>query len=84
MRVEAIVMRRRLRWLGYIERMEDSVSWLPKCFLVCRPVSGRRSDGGQKRRWCDVLTSDLKWCDLWEVAVDLNDFKGNTGKGEEG
>ena len=44
------------------------VSRLPKYmyFLVCRPVNGRRSVGGQKRRWCDVLVSDFKWCDLWD------------------
>ena len=61
-RVEVMVMRRKLRWLGHIERMEDSR--LPKCFLVCKPVNGRRSVGGQKRWWCDVLANDLKWCDL--------------------
>ena len=59
-----VIMRRRLRWLGHIERMDDSR--LPKCLLVCRPVNGRMSAGGQKRRWSDVLISDLKWCDLWD------------------
>ena len=54
-RVEVAIMRRRLRWLGHIERMDDSQ--LLKCLVVCRPV-------GQKRRWCDVLISDLKWYDL--------------------
>ena len=63
-RVEVGVMRRRLSWLGHVKRMEDS--WLAKCFLVCKPVNGRRSVGGQKKRWCDVLVSDLKWCDLWD------------------
>ena len=59
MRVEVNLMRRWLRWIGHIERMEDSQ--LPKYFLVCQPVSGRRSLVVKKRRWCDVLTSDLKW-----------------------
>ena len=63
-RVETMIMKRRLRWLGHLERMENSR--IPKCFLVCRPVTGRRSAGGQKKRWCDVLVSDLKWCDLWD------------------
>ena len=49
-------MWRSLRWLGHFEGMEDSQ--LSKCFLVCRVVSGRRSAGGQVRRWCDVLMSD--------------------------
>ena len=65
-------MKRRLRWLGHVERRE--VSRLPRCFLVCRPVSGRRSVGVQKRRWCDVLVNDLKWCDLyddwWKIGQD--------------
>ena len=39
---------------------------LPKCFLVYKPVIGRRSVGGQKKRWCDMLVIDLKWCDLWD------------------
>ena len=48
--VETMVMKSRLRWLGHIERMENSL--LPKCFLVCRPVilgggqlKGRTRDG---------------------------------------
>ena len=90
-RVETMIMKRRLRWLGHLERMENSR--IPKCFLVCRPVTGRRSAGGQKKRWCDVLVSDLKWCDMWddwrkiakdrgawrclvrEAASDFNDHK---------
>ena len=42
--------------------MEDS--HLPKCLLVCRPASGKWSVGGQKRRWNDLVMSDLKKCDL--------------------
>ena len=39
---------------------------LPKCLLVCRPAIGRRSVGGQKRRWNDVLMEGLKRFDLLE------------------
>ena len=35
-RVEEMIMRRKLRCLGYLERMEDS--HLPKSLLVCRPA----------------------------------------------
>ena len=51
-RVETMVMKRRLRWLGHIERTENSR--LPKCFLVCRlrlvilgggQLKARRRDG---------------------------------------
>ena len=54
-RVEVMVMRRRLRWLDHVERMKDSC--LPKCLLVCRPASGKRSVGGQMENWkrCDLL-----------------------------
>ena len=34
------------------------------CLLVCRPQAGKRLAGGQKRRWNDVVLSDLKKCDL--------------------
>ena len=61
-RVEVMVIRRRLRWLGNLERMD--VSRLPRCLLVCRPQAGKRSAGGQKRRWNDVVLGDLKKCDL--------------------
>ena len=47
------VMRRRLRWPGHFERMGSS--HLPKCLLVSRPLSGKRSVGGQKRGWNDVV-----------------------------
>ena len=61
-RVEVMVMRRRLRWLGHVERMADSR--IPKGLLVCRPLVGKRSVGGQKRRWNDLVILDLKKCDL--------------------
>ena len=59
-----MVMTRKLRWLGHIERLEDSR--LPKCFLVYmlaghwEAVSWRP----EEEKWCDVVASDLKWCDL--------------------
>ena len=39
-------------------------SRIPKYLIVCRPAHGKRSIGGQKRRWNDVLRDDLKKCDL--------------------
>ena len=63
-RVDVMVMRRRLRWLGHVERMDTSR--IPKCLLVSRPVRGKRSVGGQKKRWNDVVVSDLKRGDLLE------------------
>ena len=58
--------------------MEDSR--LPKCLLVSRPAVGRRSVGGQKRRWNDAVLEDLKKCDLsadWrEVARERAVWRG--------
>ena len=63
-RVEIMLMRRRLRWLGHVQRMEGCR--LPKCLLMCKPAKGRRSVGGQKKRWSDMMMEDLKRCDLLE------------------
>ena len=61
-RVDVMIMRRRLRWLGHLERLDDTR--IPKRLLVCCPLGGKRSVGGQKMRWCDVIVRDLKRCDL--------------------
>ena len=37
-----------------------------KHLLVCKPVCRKRSAGGQKRRWNDVLVGELKRCDLMD------------------
>ena len=68
-RVEVMVMRRRLRWLGHVERMDDTR--LPKCLLVCKPQDGKRSVGGQKRRWNDLVLRDLKRCGLFPDWRDM-------------
>ena len=43
-RVEVMLMRRRLRWLGHVARMEET--HIPKCLLTCKPDGGKRSVGG--------------------------------------
>ena len=45
-------------------------------WYTCWPVIGRRSAGGQKKRRCDVLASDLKWCDLWHNWRKIAKDKG--------
>ena len=62
-RVEVMLMKRRLRWLGHVARMEEAR--IPKCLLVCKLAGGKRSVGGQKRRWNDVIVNDLKKCELY-------------------
>ena len=61
-RVEVLIMKRRLRWLGHLEWLDDN--HLPKCLLVYYPQAGKCSIEGQKKRWCDVVMHDLKICDL--------------------
>ena len=52
---------------------------LPKQLLVSAPVGGKRSAGGQKRRWNDVVSSELKQCNLsgtWrEQAQERNSWR---------
>ena len=43
-RVDAMMMRRRLHWLGHQEGLDDT--HLPKCFLVCCPLGGEHLVGG--------------------------------------
>ena len=73
-RVEVMVMRRRLRWLGHMERM--GISHLPKCLLVSRPLSGKRSVSGQKRRWNDVVVNDRKRGELLEDWEEIAQDRG--------
>ena len=60
-RVEGMLMRRRLRWLGHVARMEETR--IPNCLLTCKSDGGEHSDGSQKRRWNDVIVGDLKKCE---------------------
>ena len=61
-RISSILSQRRLHFLGHLSRMlEDQ---LPRQLLVCAPVGDKHSAGGQKRRWNDVVASDLKQCNL--------------------
>ena len=62
-RVEMMMMRRSLRWLGHVARIEETR--IPKCLLVSKLVRGKCSVGGQKRRWNDVLVCDLKKCEVY-------------------
>jgi hypothetical protein len=77
-RIDVMILQRRLRWLSHTERMKESR--LPKYLLVCRPARGKRSVGGQKRRWNEVVKDDLKKCDLladWrDVASQREAWKG--------
>ena len=52
----------------------------PKCLLACRPANGKRSVGGQRRRWNDLVRSDLQKCNMladWrELAQERAAWRG--------
>ena len=61
-RVSSMLTQRCLRLLGHIMRMP--VDRLPRQLLMCAPPHGRRSAGGQKLRWNDLVSRDLQSCSL--------------------
>ena len=61
-RISSILTQRRLRFLGHLSRMSEDR--LPKQLLVSAPAGGKRTAGGQKRRWSDLVSNDLKQCNL--------------------
>ena len=78
MRVEVIMLQRRLRWLGHVVRMASER--IPRCLLASKISGGKRAMGKQKLRWCDLVSNDLKGCGLvenWnEKSVDKKMWKG--------
>ena len=58
-RVFSMLTDSRLRLLGHIMRMPEDR--LPRQLLVCAPAHGRRSAGGQKLRWNDLVLRDLQF-----------------------
>ena len=56
-RVDVMIQRRRLQWLGHLKRMENSK--LQKKLMVSKIAEGSRSQGNQKR-WHDLIYTDLK------------------------
>ena len=76
-RVSSILSQRRLRFAGHLVRM--SGNRLPRKLLVCSLPFGRRSAGGQKCRWDDLLLRDLRKIGLgddWKSkAMDRNEWK---------
>ena len=55
--IEAILVQNQLRWSGHVCRMEDSR--IPKQLLYGESCDGRRSVGGQRKRYKDVLHHNL-------------------------
>ena len=64
-------MQAQLRWVGHVSRMGDER--IPKALLFGQLEEGRRSHGGQRKRYKDVLKVTLKSCWIdpatWEVQA---------------
>ena len=60
--IYALITRARLRWSGHVARMPDDR--LPKRILYGELCSGRRSQGGQKKRYKDLLGETLDNCGI--------------------
>ena len=60
--IESMLLHRQLRWLGHVIRMPHSR--LPHCVLYGQLRLGRRSVGGQKKRFKDHIKSILKKCNI--------------------
>ena len=69
--IEVMIATAQLRWTGHIARMSDTR--LPKQLLYGELSSGKRSQGGQRKRFKDSLKNNLKRFDidtgLWESAA---------------
>jgi len=72
-RMEVILRKIRLQWLGHVHRMNDrrtpcwALTWLPK--------DGRRGPGRPRKSWSDTVIEDLQniemtWTDSGETADD--------------
>ena len=56
-----------LRWTGYVIRMTDER--LPKKVIYGELQEGKRSQGGQKKRYKDTLKASLKDFDIPEIKM---------------
>ena len=82
--IDTILMQSQIRWAGHIVRMPDHR--LPKIIFYGELQKGKRSLGGQKKRFKDTLKSSLKSFaispDTWEaVAQDRTTWRSSTRKG---
>ncbi|KAI8440933.1 hypothetical protein MSG28_009230 [Choristoneura fumiferana] len=84
--IEALLMRRQLRWSGHVLRMDDRR--LPKAVLYSELAEGKRKHGGQHLRFKDVLKRHLNACaidpECWEeLAAGRSSWRSTISKGIE-
>ena len=75
MSIHTLLKKYQLRWTGHVVRMQDTR--LPKKILFGELKSGKRSRGGQKKRFKDTLKVSLKSfnvdLDNWETLAQERD-----------
>ena len=84
--VHTLLKLAQLRWTGHVTRMPDER--LPKKILYGELQEGKRSQGGQKKRYKDTLKASLKDfnipTDMWEQsAQDRARWRSLIRKGAE-
>ena len=77
--VHTLLKLAQLRWTGHVTRMPDER--LPKKTLYGKLQVGKRSHGGQKKRYKDILKASLKAFNIptesWEqIAQDRAKWRG--------
>jgi hypothetical protein len=82
--VYAMLRRSQLRWAGHVCRMPDER--LPKRMFYGELVEGKRSRGGQKKRFKDTLKASMKSCGIdphsWEqLAKDREGWRHQINSG---
>ena len=81
--IEAMVIKNQLRWSGHVVRMSDTR--LPKQIMYSELETGKRTHGGQRKRYKDTLHRSLKQCFIrtqtWEsLASDRNSWRSAVHK----
>ena len=82
--IYTLFKRAQVRWAGHLVRMSDTR--LPKRVFCGELAGGKRSQGGQKKRYKDCLKASLKGFDIdtetWETEVqDRPGWQGQISKG---
>ncbi|KAJ4918209.1 hypothetical protein JOQ06_023050 [Pogonophryne albipinna] len=78
--IEATITQHQLRWLGHVVLVRMPSNRLPRRVLYGQLHHGRRSAGGQKKRYKDQLKTALKKCKirpevLEDAAADRNTWR---------
>ena len=82
--IDTILMQHQLRWAGHVTRMPDHR--LPKQIFYSELKNGKRTQGGQKKRFKDTLKCSLNAFglnpDTWEVdAQDRTSWRASLHSG---